>query len=373
MLQHFDTVIAFAAVMLGVSVLVTILTQLINAALGLRGRSLLWGLETLLTQADPRFREHARAIAEKILRHPLLSHTARQRATAIRKKELIPLLEEVMSEEGAPEISLSARSQSTTDWSGGASRAAFTAPKHVIEKVESWFDSVMDRVGERFGLRARWVSAVLAAVIALSFHLDAIALLEKLSTDAELRSSLIQSTNALITHADDVFTIATNAYNEAFFRLRLESDEAKRLANPPNFLSAGQAESWIRTQIEDSLRAEALIREYNGFLEEILKEKTGRLAEVADSLRADFNKIRFVLIPDPYPGLSYNLRELAGILIAGMLLSLGAPFWYNLLKNLASLRPKVAELVQKEQREQKLEEMTAWRSKIRQAESSGGK
>ncbi|MDZ7345060.1 MAG: hypothetical protein ONA90_11175, partial [candidate division KSB1 bacterium] len=141
MLQHVDTVLAFAAVMLGVSVLVTILTQLINAVLGLRGRSLLWGVETLLIQADPNFKAHARAIAEKILRHPLLSHTARQRATAIRKQELIPLLEEVMSEEGAPEISLGARGQSTTDWSGSASRAAFTAPKHVIEKVERWFDS----------------------------------------------------------------------------------------------------------------------------------------------------------------------------------------------------------------------------------------
>jgi hypothetical protein len=358
MLQHFDTVLAFAAIMLGVSVLVTVFTQLIIAVLGLRGQSLLWGLETLLKQADPDFKKHARAIADKILRHPLLSHTARRRATAIRKEEFIPLLEEVMSEREAPKAQLETEPSRLMTGAGVSenpepSRVSLTAPTQLMEKVERWFDNVMDRVSERFSLRSRWVSVAISILLAFAFHLDAIALLEKLSTDNELRTSLIRSTSVLLDRANEVFALSTNAYSEAATRLTLDKKETRLLANPPAFVSAGQAENWIRAQISDSSRVAALIGEYNRILQAILRERTGRLANVADSLRTDFNRTRFVLIPKPYPGLRYGLREAAGILIASTLLSLGAPFWYNVLKNLASLRPKVADIVQKRTREQK--------------------
>jgi hypothetical protein len=50
------------------------------------------------------------------------------------------------------------------------------------------------------------------------------------------------------------------------------------------------------------------------------------------------------LMPKPYPGLWKfdGVRNLLGILVAAALLSLGAPFWYNALKNLSNLRTVVA-------------------------------
>jgi hypothetical protein len=359
MLQHFDTVMAFAAVMLGVSILVTVFTQMINAVLGLRGRSLLWGLETLLKTADPNFKEHARAIADKILRHPLLSHTAKRRATAIRKEELVPLLEEVVSQEETPAVIASAFTPSEAKPIAGVManpgrlRAKLKAPEQYIKEIERWFDSVMDRVSERFALRSRWVSVIISILLAFAFHLDAIALLQKLSSDNELRNSLIQSSSVLRDRANEVFALSTNAYAAAISSLKLDQQESRLLANPPAFLSAGQAENWIRTQIGDNARVAALIDEYNTQLQTILKERTGKLASVVDSLRVDYSRTRFELIPDPYPGLRYGFRELAGILIASTLLSLGAPFWYNVLSNLASLRPRVAQLMQKGRQDQK--------------------
>jgi hypothetical protein len=41
--------------------------------------------------------------------------------------------------------------------------------------------------------------------------------------------------------------------------------------------------------------------------------------------------------------------HILGILFSAALLSLGAPFWYNALKNLASLRSTVAQNISKEQ------------------------
>jgi len=41
------------------------------------------------------------------------------------------------------------------------------------------------------------------------------------------------------------------------------------------------------------------------------------------------------------------IAHLVGILATAGLLALGAPFWFNLLKNLTSLRPAVANLIEK--------------------------
>ena len=57
MLQQIDTAIAFTVVMLMLSLIVTAAVQMITALTDLRGRNLAWGLENLLRQAEPEFRE----------------------------------------------------------------------------------------------------------------------------------------------------------------------------------------------------------------------------------------------------------------------------------------------------------------------------
>jgi len=52
------------------------------------------------------------------------------------------------------------------------------------------------------------------------------------------------------------------------------------------------------------------------------------------------------LVPDPYPPFaSYwapTWQHFWGTLASAALLSLGAPFWFNLLKDLSNLRPTLA-------------------------------
>lgn len=353
MLQYLDMSIAFAAVMLGVSVLVTALTQVVNAIFGMRGRSLLWGLESLLTYVDPDFKEHARKIAEKILHHPLLSHTGGRRATAVRREEFISLLEDTMSDPSFNDAigTAKAQRQPLMETNPSGARFHFKTPEEYRQKLNTWFDRVMDRVSERFALRARWVSVSFAALVALAFHLDSIALLEKFSSDVELRTSLVQSADALLAHADDALALSSSAYTETVVRLKANNEAAQRLGVPPELFTAAAARDWIRTQIGDSLQAAPLIQEYNKILDTILREKIGQWMNVADSIRSDFNNARFQLIPKPYPGLQYQPREILGVILSSILLSLGAPFWYNLLKTLSNLRPRVAQIIQREKDE----------------------
>jgi len=354
MLQYLDMVIALAAVMLGVSVLVTALTQVVNAILSLRSKSLLWGLETLLLYLDPDFKEHARQIAEKILRHPLLSHTGGRRATAIRREEFISLLEETMSQEsfsgGFNAVKAQQQALAENDL---AARFRFKAPAEYLSELEIWFERVMNRVSERFALRARWVSVSFAVILAAAFRLDAIALLEKFSSDVELRTSLVQSAEALLDHADDALALSASAYTETVIRLKANNSDAQQLGTPPEFFSAAAARDWIRLQIGDSLRAAPLLHEYNKLLDGVLREKIGHWVNVADSIRSDFNGARFTLIPKPYPSWkNISPREIVGMIMSSILLSLGAPFWYNLLKTLSNLRPRVAQIIQNEKQDE---------------------
>ena len=59
------------------------------------------------------------------------------------------------------------------------------------------------------------------------------------------------------------------------------------------------------------------------------------------------DKLKFQLIPDPYPQPFYNYwtpswLHLWGVIACGALMSLGAPFWFNVLKSMSNLRPVVA-------------------------------
>lgn len=372
MLQYFDMAMAFAAVMLGVSVLVTALTQVVNMILGLRGKSLLWGLETLLTYIDADFKKHARQIADKILRHRLLSHTGGRRATAIRREEFVSLLEEVISQEDFARSIRAVEKQRRETATGTTENAEdnrfrFKAPAEYVHTLQTWFDRVMDRVSERFAMRARWVSVSFAVILAAAFHLDTIALLDRLAADSELRTSLVQSADLLLNHANEAFAASTNAYNDALLRLKASNSEAQRLGIPPEFFSAAAARDWIRAQIADSTLAATLIKQYGDLLDTVLREKIGRFTVVADSIRLDFSRARFALIPNPYPQWPYGWRDYAGMIISAILLSLGAPFWYNVLRNLANLRPRVADTIQREKREprdraDKSPKTTAWQN-----------
>jgi hypothetical protein len=59
-------------------------------------------------------------------------------------------------------------------------------------------------------------------------------------------------------------------------------------------------------------------------------------------------QFQFHLVPDPYPHPFYTYStpswlHLVGVMISSLLLSLGAPFWFNILKTLTNLRPGLAD------------------------------
>jgi hypothetical protein len=72
-LTQLDTVIAFTVLLLGISLLITILNQMIASLLGHRGMYLKDGIRDLLATLDPGLADEAEAIAEGVLTHKLAS------------------------------------------------------------------------------------------------------------------------------------------------------------------------------------------------------------------------------------------------------------------------------------------------------------
>ena len=77
MLKQLDTLIGFVVVMAVVSLLITVITQVVSTLLGLRGKHLADALEAMIHKIDPtindRIQGSAKELAKWILIHPVLS------------------------------------------------------------------------------------------------------------------------------------------------------------------------------------------------------------------------------------------------------------------------------------------------------------
>jgi hypothetical protein len=73
MLNTLDTVIAFAVIMTVLSLLITIIVQMVSAALSLRGKNLANALALTFQTIDPALKKQAHSLAAQILRDPIFS------------------------------------------------------------------------------------------------------------------------------------------------------------------------------------------------------------------------------------------------------------------------------------------------------------
>ena len=166
---------------------------------------------------------------------------------------------------------------------------------HHLRVTRGWFDSMMDRVSQRFTMHMRIYTIVFSVALASVAHLDALMLLERLSRDAELRAVVAATADSIQRQADAALVAGPNQQNLQQLSQRL-AEVAAQMSSP-------------RLRL---IGRDAPIHGWMGF---------GALAGIRN--------------PE-------GLKHLTGILMSCFLLSLGAPFWFNQLKALTNLRSAVA-------------------------------
>jgi hypothetical protein len=313
MLKSIDVLIGLAVVMLALSMAVTMITQFVTTILNSRGRHLKRGLVDLLGQVDPALRsEVAGRIADAVLTHPLVSASGRRLGSVVHREELTTLLLDLAGPGGGLEDDAKQALRAALARNGiadpegtlrniravslqlEAGNPELTASvRHTMAilqearvdytaKINSWFDQTIDRVAQRFTASTRAITFGGALLVAALLQVDAVNLVNRLAADDTLRQAFV--TQAAATHGMS--------------------------AQPAVGTAAGPTP------------AAGIEREYLAFLAE-----NGVVAIPRSS--ADWAR-------------RWTVVNLGGVLVTTLLLTLGAPFWYNVLGKLLQLRSVLA-------------------------------
>jgi hypothetical protein len=237
--------------------------------------------------------------------------------------------------------------------------------REAVGDLELWFDSIMDRVSQRYASRVRVFTVVFAVLLAFTLHLDASVLLHQIRNDPDLRAGLTASAEAMSKQADLVLgTSVTSVYRIAAQRLQSSTPELKEAGEPPTFVSEADGAAWVarHTETLDEKRRAEVSEGYRNLVQEELNTLTGRLRDEASAIRNKLEGTGLKLIPnysehtresDRWPdwwlftepdeaGRTLWNQHFFGVLASAALLSLGAPFWFHALETATTLRPIVA-------------------------------
>ncbi|MBP1152389.1 MULTISPECIES: hypothetical protein [unclassified Methylocaldum] len=326
MLKSIDILIGLSVVMLIVSMAVTLMTQAMLALRQSRGKHLLAGLVDLLEQLDPGVeRRCAEEIAKMILRSPILNggkiFGLIRYGEVIHREELTKMLldlasrdpkdvtmtelqqtalkglKKVMAENGIsdPDQTLKNIHMAALQLEKSNPELAHDVRQNIallqeaasqfLAKINLRFDSVIDRVSERFTFGARVWTFVSATVVAVVLQLDTVTLVNRFAMDDAMRTAFVE--------------------------------EAMKIDQAQYVVASLEAQSATPLPVSDKIE-----RQYFTFL-----AKQGVILPPT-SLELWFDNWKNVNLP--------------GLMISILLLSLGAPFWYSVLNRSLQLRSVLA-------------------------------
>ena len=255
------------------------------------------------------------------------------------------------------------------------------ATTQAYDRFQRWFGSGQDRAEQWFQTHMRGVTVAMAILTAFVLQLDTVDIYRQLRDQPALTAALVKAAPGALEQGGAVFDpVNTAAYQtyllwlgkhplfplkalpdkgtDAAYRQALmdrlkagpDSDPAAPAAEATAPPAEATAKEWLAEY--DLLQPAGKIAFENSRLTatqdlQTLMDATGfSLAPTTFLGRWDGEKVSGWLGP-VCPLLAHYFRHIIGVLMTAGLLTLGAPFWFNLLKNLMSLRPALAALIEK--------------------------
>jgi hypothetical protein len=408
MLQELDVLIGFVVVISVASLLIMVATQAISSCLALRGRNLRDALVALFYKISSD-RNKATELAEKILLDPMYSDSALSMnnpwagwlkfSSAIRPDECLQLIKAIANSSttqplrdyanelltqlaASPELKAAEATKTAIQAAQPApgelalvlqyQRAILEATQASIQiELQNWekqFNSAQDRAAQWFTMNSRWWTVGLSFVAAFLLQLDTFELFKRISSDDALRNGLVNLSTAVEKRADeamDEFSPGTVYY--AVLKQMHEGDVDVKTFLPPQEIDGqtyAAATAWLNSQAAlsktplDKEKQGQLIERFSAAVQTKSRERLDFARQEFGTIAGLYGQSKLQLLPVPYfqdwPqffGYSRDtqFRHLFGMLATGMLLALGAPFWFNLLKSLTNLRSSLAQSIDKEE------------------------
>ncbi len=300
MLKSLDILIGFTVVLLVASMAVTVMTQIWTALLNTRGTHLKTGLAHLLCQIAADLQpEQARAIAEHVLLHPMVREGERRLGTFVHRDELVRVLLEAAAGEALHrlpkhlrEVLRNALRQEGIDDAGDALRKIDKAALVIEQELPT-----LGRIARHETAVLKAASSEFLARVNGWFELS----MDRVSARFTLTTRRITMVNAILVafliHMDSVSLLNRLAGNEALRSSLVEK------AYAPEKLSGMDPHQLAILAQSDLFPMPAGIGAWIG---------------------------------------QWKWENLPGVALSVLLLSLGAPFWFEALKNMLRLRSVIA-------------------------------
>jgi len=355
-LDVLGVLIAFTLVVLLLSIIVTSLVQITQATFKLRGRNLIVGIAALLRlatapagagavpgaggsvggdaaagAADPRRpddadRRDARAILNTLAAGNLRPARDPQSLLARFLGPTVSWIDRATFLEGANAVGRPV-----------ANANALTEQFKVIEAA----------MEKRFLFRMRIVAAFWALLVAFVFQVSTPEYLRDLWSKPEMRRQLEEAAAVVLTDATEAmrtFEGYGEASERALEKLAAMHPEARELIEEAS--GVGTTRPYIVDElnlaVESAPNRAQIVADYERLLDEERLAYADELAVTAGNAGITLAALRI----EPWSGrwefyrtaVGFHWRHFGGVLMTAMLLVLGAPFWFNVLKTLTNLR-----------------------------------
>lgn len=369
MTKLLEVAIGVATVMLLVSMSVTVITQFVLTILNQRGRDLVRGIGELIHQLDPSLEPKVAAkISTALLRHPLLRGNLHRAGDVIHRDELAALLMDLGSGTGsfgkhplqATAASILAKNGITDPAQTLDNVRTFSmqleaespelathvrqsmailraAESKYVAKINAWFDQTIDRVSGRFTSSTRAITIVVGLIVAFTLQLDTIELVDRLFVDDDVRAKLIDLAPKVQQSADSNSAAAKNTSNGG-----ANPDSATTTSSS---LDAGtQATTAGAAKPPSSTNAQNSTQNPAPASKPAANASGQPSGQNVGEYYAQLSNAGLISLPSRASFSTADvLQRLPGVLLSALLLSLGAPFWYNTLSTLLRLRSPSAQ------------------------------
>jgi hypothetical protein len=409
MLQSLDTLIAFIVILLTTSLLVTILVQMLSSAFALRGKNLGNALALTFQSIDPTIGAAAYKLAERILADPRLSDSlfankkagktvnpnqdapwgwwslgkGWQLAGDIRPDEIHQLLTKISCTAGdnlgptatnllgklnVPNIDVakaksdlaavetsantladSAEKTAVTNAVTAATASLQSVADHIATELDSLaqhFNTAHDRAQQWFQTHTRIFTIACGILLAFLLQLDSVEIFKFVSTNAVGRAALVASADKVVKEADSTLDEKGGLIKRIADAWASKHKQAT--IDLKGISHTGQLQEALANQTSD-FQAKDFDDLVEATTKAYYKDQSDKLTELTKGVSAtgfDFLPKKLGQRWGAYGETFW--AHFWGMLITAGLLSLGAPFWYNSLKDLTSLRPAVSKLIGEE-------------------------
>ncbi|MCK4790112.1 MAG: hypothetical protein KAV87_40615 [Desulfobacteraceae bacterium] len=216
----------------------------------------------------------------------------------------------------------------------------------VIEKAMCWFSRMERGLSQRFNVIVRCITFGCALFVAVVFQVSAPDVLKRLSTDPQYRAKVEMETANLVSKYETDYAelisyedVSTKALEQLQYNhpdLQETLEEVSGIGNTKDDIL-----DELSVVLEDNPQRQSLVFEYESMLDKLHREGYEQAAKMMEE------SVGTLALFDITPlsqgaGFYCNIQNLLGILMTTVLISLGAPFWFNTLRRLVNLRDTLA-------------------------------